>query len=137
MSLIETDTFGRYNIPDVDAGDIGIGQNYILKVDPSSLAEGASFTTENPFVLRLDSYALNKMNFGVLLPEAPDRYTSVCEPQIAAASTKTVVVELGSVFFDTDDASVRQDQIGVVDDIISALRQYGGGAITISASVTN
>lgn len=134
--LIETDNHGRYNIPDVDAGSTGIGQNFILKVDPSSLADGASFTTENPYVLRLDSSALNKMNFGVLLPEGSDRYTSVCEPQMAAAS-KIVEVNLGSVFFDTDDASVREDQRGVVSDIINALREYGGGAITISANTDN
>ncbi len=134
--LIETDSYGRYHIPDVDSGLIGIGQNYILKVDPASLADGASFTTENPYVLRLDSNALNKMNFGVLLPEPTDRYATACEPQTAAATPVTQVVEvkLGSVFFDTDEASVRQDQRGVVEDIIKALRKYGGGEITISAN---
>ena len=133
--LIETDSYGRYHIPDVDVGTTGIGQNYILKVDPASLADGATFTTENPYVLRLDSYALNKMNFGVLLPESADRFQSSCEPQAAAAAAfKTVEVNLGSVFFDTDDASVRQDQRGVVKDIIDALRKYGGGAITIGAN---
>lgn len=131
--LIETDNYGRYNIPDVEAGNLGIGQNFILKVDPSSLVEGASFTTENPYVLRLDSSALNKMNFGVLLPENSDRYAAACEPQLAAAY-KTVEINLGSVFFDTDDASVREDQRGVVADIIKALHEYGGGAITISAN---
>jgi len=126
--LIETDTYGRYSIPDVDVGSIGIGQNYILKVDPSSLADGARFTTENPYVLRLDNSALNKMNFGVLLPEPADKYSGACEPQLATAY-KTVEVSLGSVFFDTDDASIREDQRGVVADIIKALRDYGGGAI--------
>ena len=131
--LIETDTYGRYSIPDVDVGSIGIGRNYILKVDPSSLADGARFTTENPYVLRLDNSALNKMNFGVLLPEPNDKYSGACEPQLAAAY-KTVEVSLGSVFFDTDDASIREDQRGVVADIIKALKDYGGGAITIGAN---
>lgn len=133
--LIQTDRYGRYHVPDVDAGSIGIGQNYILKVDPASLADGATFTTENPYVLRLDSNALNKMNFGVLLPESAERFANTCEPQMAAAvATKIVEVKLGSVFFDTDDASVRDDQRGVVEDIIDALRKYGGGEITISAN---
>jgi len=134
--LIETDTYGRYSIPDVDVGSIGIGQNYILKVDPSSLADGARFTTENPYVLRLDNSALNKMNFGVLLPEPKDEYSGACEPQLAAAY-KTVEVSLGSVFFDTDDATIREDQRGVVADIIKALRDYGGGEITIGANTDN
>ena len=131
--LIETDIYGRYSIPDVDVGSTGIGRNYILKVDPSSLADGASFTTENPYVLRLDNSALNKMNFGVLLREPQDTYSAACEPQLATA-LKTVEVNLGSVFFDTDDASIREDQRGVVADIIKALRDYGGGAITIGAN---
>ena len=131
--LIETDNYGRYHVPDVSVGNIGIGQNFILKVDPLSLDDGASFTTENPYVLRLDSSALNKMNFGVLLPERPDKYATACEPQLAAAY-KVVEVKLGSVFFDTDDASVRADQKGVVADIVKALREYGGGEITISAN---
>ncbi len=136
--LIETDSYGRYHIPDVDAGTTDIGQNYILKVDPASLGDGASVTTENPYVLRLDSFALNKMNFGVLLPESEDRFNTACEPQLAAAAVNKVVeVELGSVFFDTDDASIRDDQRGVVQDIIKALTRYGGGEILISANTDN
>ena len=130
--LIETDINGKYSVPDVDVGSTGIGKNYILKVDPSSLEDGARFTTENPYVLRLDNSALNKMNFGVLWPEPVDKYSTACEPQLAAAY-KTVEVSLGSVFFDTDDASIREDQRGVVADIIKALRDYGGGEITIDA----
>ena len=131
--LIETDTYGRFSVPDIDVGSIGIGRNYILKVDPSSLEDGARFTTENPYVLRLDNSALNKMNFGVLLREPQDKYSTACEPQLAAAY-KTVEVSLGAVFFDTDDASIREDQRGVVADIIKALRDYGGGEITIGAN---
>ena len=134
--IIHTDSYGRYNIPDVETSTIGIGQNFILKVDPASLPAGATFTTENPYVLRIESTSLNKMNFGVLLPEPADRYATSCEPQIAAAR-QVVEVELGSIFFDTDDASIREDQRGVVTDIVKALRQYGGGAITISANTDN
>ena len=84
-------------------------------------------------MLRLDNSALNKMNFGVLLREPQDKYSTACEPQLAAAY-KTVEVSLGAVFFDTDDASIREDQRGVVADIIKALRDYGGGEITIGAN---
>ena len=137
--IIETDSHGRYNVPDVDTGSIGTSRNYILKVDPASLVSGARFTTENPYVLRLDSNALNKMNFGVLLPEKEDKFAAACEPQIAAANAaevakpKVVVVNLGSVFFDTDVASIREDQRGVVEDIIKAIRLHGSGEITVSA----
>ena len=131
--IIEADRYGRYNIPDVDSGTTASGRNFILKVDPSSLPDGAVFTTENPYVLRIDGNALNRMNFGVLLPESRDRFAVGCEPQMAAAY-QTVEVNLGSVFFDTDDASIRDDQRGVVADIIKTLSEYGGGAITIGAN---
>ena len=134
--IIETDGHGRYHIPDIEVDSTGIGENFILKVDPSSLPEGARFTTENPFVLRLDGSALNRMNFGVELPEGEDRYAVGCEPQLAAAY-QTVEVNLGSVFFDTDDASVREDQRGIVNDITDALRKYGGGDIIIEAHTDN
>ena len=135
--IIVADGHGRFNIPDIDSGDGRIGRNFILKVDPSSLPDGTEFTTENPYVSRLDGNALNRMNFGVVLPESPDKFASVCEPELAAANYQTVEVSLGSVFFDTDDSAVREDQRGVVDDIISALREYGGGDITINAHTDN
>ncbi len=134
--LIAADGYGRFSIPDVDAGNTANGRNFILKVDPASLPANALFTTENPYVLRIDNRALNRMNFGVFLPEPMDQYAHGCEPHTAAAR-QAVEVKLGSIFFDTDDASIRDDQRGVVADIIDALREYGGGVITISAHTDN
>jgi len=45
-----------------------------------------------------------------------------------------VEVTLGSVFFDTDSDLVREDQEGIVADIIAKLRQYGGGLIVVDAN---
>ncbi len=134
--LIETDAYGRYSIPDVDAGTTGIGQNFVLKVDPATLPQGSRFTTENPYVLRIVNASLNKINFGVLVPD-DDPYLEVdsqlCIQDENEQVYQSVEVSLGSVFFDTDKHNVREDQRGIVLDIVNKLREYGGGQILIEA----
>lgn len=134
--LIETDAYGRYSIPDVNAGNTGIGQNFVLKVDPATLPQGSTFTTENPYVLRIFNTSLNKINFGVKVPDS-DPYINGNNPLCNTVENdpvyQTVEVSLGSVFFDTDKHHVRDDQRGIVLDIINKLREYGGGQIVIDA----
>jgi len=134
--LIETDAYGRYSIPDVDAGSTGIGQNFVLKVDPATLPQGSRFTTENPYVLRILNASLNKINFGVNVPEE-DPYQNInshlCNHEEDEVVYQTVEVSLGAVFFDTDKHDVRDDQRGIVLDIVNKLREYGGGQILIEA----
>lgn len=134
--LIETDAYGRYSIPDVDASSTGIGQNFVLKVDPATLPQGAEFTTENPYVLRILNSSLNKINFGVNIPE-DDPYihaqSQLCADLTGSQEFRMVEVSLGSVFFDVGQHNVREDQFGIVMDIIQKLREYGGGKILIEA----
>ena len=66
--IVTTDKFGRYHIAGVDPGRYDRGSNYILKVDPTSLPQGARVTTENPRVIRITSALMQKINFGVQLP---------------------------------------------------------------------
>jgi uncharacterized repeat protein (TIGR01451 family) len=80
--IITTDQFGRYHIAGVDAGTSYRGRNYILKVDPKSLPAGASFTTDNPRVIRITPGLMEKINFGVQLPADAQK------PQEAGASMK-------------------------------------------------
>ena len=137
--VIETDAHGRFNIPDVDAGTGGFGKNFILKVDPASLPYGSRFTTENPYVLRIVNTGLNRMNFGVQVDHGKaDRFArgvALCSSGQEYESTQDAVVEvsLGSIFFDTDSAKVRADQAGIVEDIVTKLREYGGGTIVVEA----
>ncbi len=134
--IIETDAYGRYSIPDVDAGITDFGQNIVLKVDPASLPNGSRFTTENPYVLRIISSTLNRINFGVAIPER-DRYDNAtqlqCDQNPNTSKGKSVEVKLGAVFFDSNDAAVRADQRGIVTDIINKILTYGGGRILIEA----
>ena len=79
------------------------------------------------------------MNFGVQVDHGrEDRYArglaSCLRPtEQPVVEDFSVEVNLGSVFFDTDKANVRTDQAGIVEDIISKLREYGGGTIVIEA----
>jgi len=134
--LIETDAYGRYSIPDMDAGTTGIGQNFVLKVDPATVPQGSKFTTENPYVLRIVNTTLNKINFGVHVP-AEDPYVNgsinACNENTVDREDRHVEISLGAVFFDTDKHDIRADQRGIVLDMVNKLREYGGGQILIQA----
>ena len=143
--LIETDGYGRYHIPDVDGSHRKMGKNFIIKVDPVTLPEGASFTTENPRVLRITNTALNKINFGIKLPaqKAPERYvkrgakyqTQIRKKTVSSQVPvyKMVKVNLGSIFFDKDKHNIRADQRGNMDLLVSRIQKHRKGHITIDA----
>lgn len=67
--LIETDGYGRYHLPDVKTGGFSSraswNYSFLLKVGKASLPDGSRFTTENPRVLRVTNFAMNKVNFGI------------------------------------------------------------------------
>ena len=90
-------------------------------------------------MLRIVNTALNKINFGVQIDHRKtDRFAAgnmLCNsgtPEQAQALA-SIEVNLGSVFFDTNSAQVREDQEGIVADIISKLKEYGGGTIMVEA----
>ena len=66
--IVETDAHGRYHLADVDVGDAARGRNFILKLDPRTLARGAVVTSENPRVIRLTQALMSKVNFAVKRP---------------------------------------------------------------------
>ena len=66
---VETDGYGRFHIEKKRSG-VGsrVGskdRNFILKIDNNSLPIGASLTTENPRVINISSYMVEKVNFGI------------------------------------------------------------------------
>ncbi|RVU84672.1 DUF11 domain-containing protein [Leucothrix sargassi] len=145
--LIETDGYGRFHIPDVDGGRRGIGKNYILKVDMSTLPRGSRFTTENPRVLRITGHKLNKINFGVKLPIQQQRIphthenikpvAPIAKAQTQAPSTAktaktfSVEVELKDDFFDANSIQIQARNKNVLDQIADSIKQHGSGHITI------
>lgn len=65
--VLETDSYGRFHIPNVTRSNAFTGSSFILKVDPSSLPQGARVLSENPRVIRITDSTINKINFGVQL----------------------------------------------------------------------
>jgi adhesin/invasin len=65
--VITTDQFGRYHLLNILGGEWGVGRNFILKVDESSLPKGSTFTTANPLLRRLTPGIPVRFDFGVKL----------------------------------------------------------------------
>ncbi|MEE9309722.1 MAG: hypothetical protein V3U64_01755 [Cocleimonas sp.] len=63
--VIITDGNGRYHVPDAFGETQSWGNNFIIKLDRSSLPQGSTLTTENPRVIRFANSGLSKINFGV------------------------------------------------------------------------
>ncbi|OGX04997.1 MAG: hypothetical protein A3G87_10375 [Omnitrophica bacterium RIFCSPLOWO2_12_FULL_50_11] len=59
-----TDQDGKYHFPFIETGQ------RLLKIDPSTLPEGAIITTESPRKVTITEGILTKVSFGVKLPEA-------------------------------------------------------------------
>ena len=67
--VMETDAYGRYHLAGVDVDSFTRGRNFIIKLDPATLPDGARVTTENPRVQRITQGLMNRLNFGVQMPE--------------------------------------------------------------------
>ena len=63
--VMETDGYGRFHIPDIARSKAFYGRNFILKVDPSSLPQGARVSSENPRVIQITDPTINKINFSI------------------------------------------------------------------------
>ncbi len=59
-----TDSDGKYHFPYIETGQ------HLLKIDPSTLPEGAVLTTDNPYKVVVTKGILTKVSFGVKLPQA-------------------------------------------------------------------
>ncbi|MEJ8855337.1 isopeptide-forming domain-containing fimbrial protein [Variovorax robiniae] len=121
--IMETDQFGRYNLVGINGGDTNRGRNFILKVDPSTLPEGATFTTANPLVRRITPGLPVRFDFGVKLPT-----------QKLNAPATVSDIELGEVLFAPNSTAVRKENLPVIEKLAAKVNEYGGGELVISAN---
>lgn len=63
--VVQTDSYGRFHLEGIDAAARMRGRNFVLKLDPVSLPQGARVTTENPLVRRLTGGLAVRFDFGV------------------------------------------------------------------------
>ena len=136
--LIQTDGYGRYHIADANSGGFGgRGKNYIVKVDKTTLPEGATLTTENPRVLRITSSGLNVIDFGVKLPKI-ERFSKERKITKVRLKKERISVEkdisLGSIYFDSDQDCIRPDQVKTLCKIAKKIKQYQNGSIMIEGN---
>ena len=136
--LIETDGYGRYHVADVQSGGfMGRGSNFIVKVDPATLPEGTTFTTENPRVYRVTSGQLNVIDFGVYLPEVKafskeHNITKITIKKELVQVSKDIMI--GSIYFDSDQNCIRPDQVKSLCKIADTIKQYQHGALRIEGN---
>ncbi|MXX07835.1 MAG: OmpA family protein [Gammaproteobacteria bacterium] len=67
--LIETDQNGRYHVAAVEVDNADRGTNFILKLDPETLPEGAEVAGPNPRVLRITQSLMSRIDFAVQYDE--------------------------------------------------------------------
>ncbi len=136
--VIETDAYGRYHLADLESGGFGgRGRNFILKVDPATLPEGARFTTENPRVYRITAGQLNKIDFGIKLPKQERYARDVEETKIKTVKVYQPITRkttLGSIYFDSDQDCIRPDQVKELRKIAQKLQKSKGGKILIEGN---
>ncbi|WP_417474987.1 OmpA family protein [Luteimonas mephitis] len=121
--LVETDQFGRYHLLGVEGGSWERGRNFILKVDPATLPPGSELTTDNPLVRRVTPGLPVRFDFGVKLPKG-----------LVEGGEQAVEMELGSVLFDADSATVRDAYLPVIGKMAEQVRAHGAGEVVIAAN---
>nr|WP_244877994.1 OmpA family protein [Croceibacterium atlanticum] len=124
--VMETDQFGRYHLAAVPGGAWARGRNFILKVDPSTLPDGAEFTTDNPLLRRITPGIPVRFDWGVKLP-----------PALVEGRTETVELELGQAIFTPGSAEIRAEYLPAIDRMAAEIGKYQGGEIVIEANGEN
>ncbi|MEN5114640.1 OmpA family protein, partial [Brevundimonas diminuta] len=120
--IMETDQYGRYHLPGVPGGLWERGRNFILKVDPSTLPEGAEFTTDNPLLRRVTPGVPVRFDWGVKLPVAPIQ-----------GRAEVIELALGRVVFAPGSTEVRERYIPAIEQMAAQVNAYQGGEVVIDA----
>ena len=127
--IVETDQYGRYHLADIDGGRWERGRNFIMKVDPATLPEGATFTTENPRVLRITQGLMSKFNFGVKLPPQTMPHTSKkygvsrkVVREVEVTETREMNDVIDPIFYGSGLAEITNVHLRQLQDVIDMLQ---------------
>jgi uncharacterized repeat protein (TIGR01451 family) len=118
----ETDAYGRYHIEGIVLLNQERGQNFILKLDTSTLPPGSSVTTENPLLRRVTAAIPVRFDFGVKLPPMP------------ATQSGSEDMALGEVIFAPGSTEIRPEYAGVLDTMAEKIRSHQSGEIYIDSA---
>jgi outer membrane protein OmpA-like peptidoglycan-associated protein len=114
--VAETDRYGRYHLAGIPGGAWERGRNFILKVDPATLAKDAEFTTDNPLVRRIT-------------PGVPVRF----DWGVKRCVVEQAELQLGEVLFAPGSAQLPQEHLPVIEQMAATVRTHGGGEVVIAA----
>ncbi len=112
--IIETDAYGRFHLNAIEVDSFSRGQNFIMKVDPATIPRGSTFTTENPRVKRITQGLSTRFDFGIQIPE----------PKLKDAGSKSVEIELGSLFFEDNSAVIKDEFKPLLTQMAEKINQY-------------
>ena len=118
----ETDAYGRYHIEGIVLLNQERGQNFILKLDTSTLPPGSSVTTENPLLRRITAAIPVRFDFGVKLPPMP------------AVQEGSEDMALGEVVFAPGSTEIRPEYQGVLDTMAEKIRSHQSGEVFIDSA---
>jgi len=127
--IVETDQYGRYHLADIDGGRFERGRNFIIKVDPATLPEGTTFTTENPRVLRITQALMTKFNFGVKLPAQDVDYAKRnygvaqrVEREVEVVEKREIKDVIDPVYFKSGKAVITRTELNALQQEIDRLQ---------------
>jgi uncharacterized repeat protein (TIGR01451 family) len=114
----ETDAQGRFHIEGLVVSNQMRGQNFVVKVDKSTLPEGVEFTTANPLMRRITPAVPTRFDFGVRMPASP-------------AAKGIVELDLGAVVFEPGSSEIGPRYREVVAQMATQIRGHDGGEVSI------
>ncbi|MCX7042072.1 MAG: OmpA family protein [Gammaproteobacteria bacterium] len=118
----ETDAYGRYHIEGIVLLNQERGQNFVLKLDTSTLPPGSTVTTENPHVRRITAAIPARFDFGVKLPPMP------------ISQTGSVDMALGEIHFLPGSTEIRPEFSGILDTMAEKIRSHQSGEVFIDSA---
>lgn len=119
---VQTDALGRFHLAGVDVGNVMRGRNFMVKVDPATLPQGATFTTRNPLTRRITQGLPARFDFGV---EAPGHAIEGVRQDFE--------MRIGEVFFAAGSAEIGTRNEAALDAMAAKVREHGGGEVIITA----
>ena len=117
--LIETDANGRYHVAAVEVANASRGANFILKLDPATLPDGARVVSQNPRVLRITQSLMSRIDFAVQFDASHAR-------ELYGDGPARAVVERTLTRYNTDRLQPVRFESGVADisqEYVDQLRQ--------------
>jgi outer membrane protein OmpA-like peptidoglycan-associated protein len=116
---VETDRYGRFHIADVPVSRFDRGANFIIKVDESTLPDGASVTSENPRVIRLTQGTMSKVNFAVDVPgNAVPQRTWDCIESCVTYMPRTAMADIEPVLFESGESVIPADYEAKLKEVL-------------------